>query len=159
MSKKLYGSLNNRFEENHNYNDDHLIHEGDDITKYLWSDRTCYYVTRVIDQKHIFVKPYHVCADHHKEGGMGHQNWLYFKTCKEMHEYLNKCIDEGLIPCEKQNLDEIKEDHEEEWVFRYNKWKQVIKTDYLGNPLPKPQYVDVGNISFGVRNYYYDWEF
>ena len=85
---KLYGSLNNRFDENKNFTG-REIRVGDDITMYLWSDRHPYFVTKVIDQEHIYVHKYHVCADHSKEGGMGHQNWLYFKTLKEHNQYIN----------------------------------------------------------------------
>ena len=159
---KLYGNVINRFEENHNYNKDKLIHEGDDITMYYWSDRECYYVTRVIDQKHLFVKRYFVCADHSKEGGVGHQNWLYFKTSREEAEYWNKCIDEGLVNypgVEKEDLNCIVEPNEKEWVFRYGYWREVIRKDYLGRDLEKPKYVKLQPISFGVRQYYYDWSF
>ena len=148
---KLYGNLTNRLEENRNFTG-RDIQVGDDITEYLWSDRHCYYVTRVVDQKHIFVKPYEVCADHDKEGGMGHQNWLYFKTCREMHEYLNK-----YYPERQQNLDDIKENGEIELVFRYGHW--YTKQDYWYDvKLEKPRYNKI-NISIGVKDYYYDWEF
>lgn len=159
MSKKWYGEISNRIEENKNYTG-REIQVGDDITEYSWSDRHCYYVTRVIDQKHIFVKPYEVCADHSKEGGMGHQNWLYFKTCREMQEYLNDCIDKGLIKyegCKKTNLDDVKENGETELVYRYNHW-YVKNTYWYGIKLDKPSYHKI-NISFGVRDYYYDWSF
>lgn len=159
MSKRWYGSVSNRIEEGHNYNEDKLIHEGDDITEYLWSDRHCYYVHKVIDQKHILVLPYYVCADHSKEGGIGHQNWLYFKTIKEERQYINDCIDKGLITgLEKESLENIKEPTPREWVYRYNHWYEVIKEEF-GHKLDKPKYVRVDHISFGVRDYYYDWSF
>ena len=148
---KWYGSIDNRLEENRN----HLgreIRVGDDITEYLWSDRHCYYVTRVDSQKHIFVKPYQVCADQDKAGGMGHQDWLYFKTIKEEHEYLNKHFPEKGYPTEN-----INEPAEIELAFRYNHWYKVSRMFY-GQPLEKPMYERM-NISFGVRDYYYDWEF
>lgn len=201
MSKVWYGSVDNRIEEGRNYNEDKLIHEGDDITMYYWSDRHCYYVTKVIDQKHIFVHEYSVCADHSKAGGMGHQDWLYFKTIKEERKYINDCIDKGLITgVEKDDLDKIIEKSDEEWVFRYGKWKLMKKYDkelydkvlerakndsnhpedmkkveslaqyYIGlcdedlekvnngETLVKYFKLD-GKVSFGVRSYYYDWEF
>lgn len=153
---KWYGSISNRLEENKNYLH-RDIQVGDDLTEYLWSDCHCYYVTRVIDQKHIFVKPYQVCADHSKEGGMGHQNWMYFKTIKEMHEYLNSC---HLVFQGKEvhyDTENVQENGEIELVFRYNHW--YTKTEYwYGTKLEKPQYNKI-NISFGVREYYYDWSF
>lgn len=142
---KAYGLLNNRFEEGRNFNPDKLIHVGDDITMYYYSDRNCYYVTEVIDQKHIKVKRYHVCADHDKKGGMGHQDWMYFKTKKEENEYLSK-----FFPDREYDLDP-QEDEPEEWFFRYNTWK------YKG--VDNKYHNLSGKISFGVRDYHYDWEY
>ena len=192
---ELYGNLINRIEEGRKLNRD--IQVGDDITMYHWSDRTCYYVTDVIDQKHIMVKEYHVCADRTKPGGMGHQDWVYFKTQKEMWEYLNQ--DKDVF---NYNLDEAKESLPEEWVYRYNKWYRTYwygktflddkKEDYrkmcaeYGEPEKVEEYYNKwyeanftekerkklsegkavphyhpleSKISFGKRDYYYDWEF
>lgn len=115
---KWYGSLDNRLEEGNNYNTDKMIHEGDDITMYYWSDRTCYFVTKVINQKKIFVKKYEVVADREKEGGMGHENWKYFKSCKECNQYLRE---HGL-----EAVEDPIENREEEWVFRYGHWYEAI---------------------------------
>lgn len=119
---KLYGSLVNRFEEGKNFNKDKTIHVGDPITMYHWSDRTCYYVTEVIDQKHIKVREYEVVADRDLPGGMGHQNWLYFKTRKECNDYLKK-YSLGV------NDDDVEEHPEEEWVYRYNHWTRAYNYD------------------------------
>lgn len=188
---KLYGNLTNRIEENQNYNQDKLIHEGDDITMYYWSDRHCYFVTRVIDQKHIFVKQYEVCANQEKDCGMGHQDWMYFKTRKEYNEYIRKFYPERTIV--------TNENSEQEWVFRYGKWMQAIRYNLEGyqraleearkdcshpedeecvkrvarfyfrvsdSELEKIlagkeviKYMKMQPVSFGVRDYYYDWEF
>lgn len=168
MSKVWYGNLSNRLEEGRNFTG-REISVGDDITMYLWSDRRCYYVTDVIDQKHIKVKPYFVCADKSKEGGMGHQNWKYFKSHKEFCDYI------GAKP---EIVPEAHEHAEQEmtWVFRYNKWMQEFTL--YGGVIENPEiytkreiesfkkrgfvktYCDLnGSVSFGVRNYYYDWEF
>ena len=180
MAKKIikaYGNLTNRIEEGNNYNKDKQIHVGDDITMYHWSDRTCYFVTEVIDQKHIKVKKYEVCADHSKPGGPGHQNWLLFKSKKEYNEYLRSVFPNR----ELETVDE-EENKEIELAYRYGKWQVVeIYTDldaenmfgvklkeYLftatdikkleaGKPVRK--YHEFGNISFGVCDYYFDWSF
>jgi hypothetical protein len=177
MAKKWYGNIMNRIEEGHIFGDDKTIKEGMDITMYFYSDRDCYYVTRVIDQKHIFVKRYHVVADHSKKNEMGHQNWLYFKTLKEENAYLNS------YKPNKYNADPI-ENQEEEWVFRNNSWKRVsrwtleqieaAKKNHLlfyielsdkekqklaeGKEVVKYNKLS-GNVSFGSKNYYHDWEF
>ena len=162
---KWYGSVDNRIEEGRNYTG-REIREGDDVTMYLWSDRHCYYVTEVVNQKYIKVKPYYVCADKSKPGGMGHQDWMYFKTLREYDEYLNH------EPRSDEDYAEL--DREETWVFRYNKWQS--QHYHFGAPHPQAlsererksldkngyyiTYLDlIGKVSFGVRDYYYDWEF
>lgn len=162
---KWYGSINNRIEEGKNYTGREIA-VGDDITMYLWSDRHCYYVTDVIDQKHIKVKPYHICADKSKPGGMGHQDWMYFKTRKECDEYCR-------LPL-RTDEEYTRLDREESWVFRYGKWVQEYRHEEMKHPefySKREQnhfakhgwyntYHDLsGKVSFGVRDYYYDWEF
>lgn len=156
---KWYGNLTNRLEEGRQYGE---IKPGTDITMYYWSDRTCYYVTEVIDQKHIKVREYEVVADKTKPGGMGHQNWVYFKTRKEAAEYLKSYGGYRDYVCESP---------EEDWVFRYNKWQKMYTytednycTEREKKSLEKKgyynRYFDLsGKVSFGVRDYYYDWEF
>jgi len=161
---KWYGSLNNRIEEGKNYTGREIC-VGDDITMYLWSDRHCYYVTEVIDQKHIKVKPYYVCADKTKPGGMGHQDWVYFKTLRERDEYLGRVEDDSFYE---------KNDREETWTFRYGKWMEEHRYTELYHPdaytkreqehFQKHGWVNTyydlsGRVSFGVRDYHYDWEF
>lgn len=183
---KLYGSLTNRLEEGINYNEDKLIHEGDDITEYLWSDRHCYFVTSVIDQTHIMVKKYEVVADKEKHCGMGHQNWLYFKTCKERNEYLKKIYPNSEYR-DEENTEELWELHRGTWKrveFLFNEdllkraqsdkgftnpeaaynYYTMWLTDAQRNRLQTKGFIKVyrklsGNVSFGVRDYYYDWEF
>ncbi len=167
MSKRVwYGSLTNRLEEGRNYTGREIA-VGDDITEYLWSDRHCYYVVAVENQKRIKVRPYYVCADHEKADGMGHQDWLYFKTWDEMNKYNSR-----FFPDIIHNPD----DHREEpapqtWVYRYNKWMKehvYTKENYCTERERKSllkngfycRYYDLsGRVSFGVRDYYYDWEF
>lgn len=166
MSKVWYGNLTNRLEEGKNCTR-REIRVGDDITMYLWSDRHCYYVTEVIDQKHIKVKPYHICADKSKPGGMGHQDWMYFKTLKERDEYCN------LLPL-RTDEEYAEFDREETWAFRYGKWMREWTMTEMLHPdaYSKSQvehfnkhgwfkdYGDLsGKVSFGVRDYHYDWEF
>lgn len=152
MARKWYGSICNRIAEGRIRTEDGLIHKGDDITMYYWSDRSCYFVTKVIDQKHIFVKPYEVVADRSKPGGMGHQDWLYFKSRREANMYLNEFMKEE----DKYPVDELVEAKEEEWVLRYGKWNRVVGTDENGKPIYRHL---SGQITIGVRDYYYDWEF
>ena len=158
----VYGNLMNRIAEDKNYTG-REIKVGDDITMYHWSDRTCYYVTDVINQKRIKVKPYYVCADKEKATGIGHQEWKYFKTAKAYDEYVGNKRDE-------EDYAEL-DNNETTWVFRYNKWMREYTftedkhcSERELNSLKKngyyKRYYDLsGKVSFGVRNYYYDWEF
>lgn len=154
-----YGNLMNRLDEGKGVPE---IKEGMDITMYLWSDRNCYYITEVVDQKHIKVKPYVVIADRDKPGGMGHQDWLYFKTNREANEYLKQHGFDGR--CENEPV-------EQDWEYRYNKWQRSVtftEDNYctereLKSLATKGYYKRFfnlsGEVSFGVRDYYYDWEF
>ena len=166
MSKVWYGNLSNRLEENQNYTG-REIRVGDDITMYLWSDRNCYYVTAVEDQKRIKVRRYYHCADHSKAGGMGHQNWLLFKTWDEWNDYLS-----DYFPAYHKRGDHRDEPKEETWVFRYNKWMQecthtdprFCDTDRERKSFEKNGYFKtyhnlIGKVSFGVADYYHYWEF
>ena len=162
MSKQWYGNLTNRLEEGKNYTG-REIRVGDDITMYSYSDRDCYYVTAVESQKRIKVKRYYVCVDRSKPGGMGHQDWMYFKDRREFHAYIHV---EGWT-----DEDYAQYDREETWVFRYNKWmlehtytEENYCTEREKKSLEKngfyKRYFDLsGKVSFGVRDYYYDWEF
>ena len=179
---KLYGSLTNRLEEGRNFTGREL-REGDDITMYYYSDCTCYFITKLISQKEIQVQKYHVCADFSKEGGMGHQNWLYFKTRKEHNTYLNS------VHTDHKWEENPIEDTPDTWVLRYGTWQEKINYTYnsfktiaersgfkfepyfqhfftekerekLLNGGTVAKYNKLpGKVSFGVRNYYYDWSF
>ena len=158
---KWYGNVINRIEEGRTVPE---IKEGTDITMYYWSDRTCYWVEKVDNQKRIHVKRYYVCADHDKEGGMGHQDWMYFKTKREESEYLKKYFPDTVIYDDEEPEAEV-------WVYRYNKWKREVtftEDNYCTEKELKSlkekgyykRYYDLsGRISFGVRNYFYDWSF
>lgn len=161
MSNRWYGNLTNRLEEGRMNGD---LHVGMDITMYYWSDRTCYYITDVINDKCIKVRRYHVIADRDCTGGMGHQDWVYFKTAKEVTEYLAKY---GIVS-EYERTDYP----EETWAFRYGSWKrewthteaEPFMTGKQLEKIAKGQTVNTysnlsGKVSFGVRDYYYDWEF
>lgn len=158
---KWYGNVSNRIEEGHNYTE-REPRVGDDITMYLWSDRRCYYISEIISDKKIKVKPYYVCGGKTKNGGMGHQDWVYFKDIREMDKYTGNIHDEDFYSKFGNN--------EETWVFRYGKWMQEVT--YTANPhsdrekksLEKNGYYKryfalTGKVSFGVCDYYYDWEF
>ena len=166
MSKVWYGNLTNRLEENKNFTG-REVKPGDDITMYHYSDRTCYYVTAVENQKRIQVRRYYTCADHDKAGGMGHQDWMYFKTWDDWNQYLAK-----YFPDHHDTSAHMEEPEAETWVFRYGKWARETKCenrDWCDTDRERKQFDKngyflhyaplSGKVSFGVRDYYYDWEF
>lgn len=168
MSKVWYGNLSNRLEEGRNFTG-REIRVGDDGTMYMWSDRHPFYVVDVENQKRIKVREYYHCADFSKEGGMGHQNWLLFKTWDEMNDYLAKYLPEYYKAGEHREEPEA-----QTWVFRYNKWMREYKLTEMKHPDAYTKrereqfakngfcktYSDLsGGVSFGVASYYYDWEF
>ena len=165
MGKTWYGSINNRLEEGKNFTG-REIRVGDDVTMYYWSDRMCFYVTEVENQKRIKVRPWYICADHSKPGGMGHQDWMYFRTLDERNDYLAK-----YFPEHHKAGEHMEEPPEQTWVFRYNKWMHEVtftEENYCSDREKKSlaakgfykRYFNLsGKVSFGVRDYYYDWEF
>ena len=147
MSNKWQGSLTNRLMERA---EQPLIEEGMDVTELLYTDRRCYYVTKVVDQRHVFVKPYHVVADQDKAGGMGHQDWAYFKTLRECNEYMNRYYPN------RYETENVVEDAEIELAYRHNKWRRVSRREAGGKV--QVTYSPI-SLAFGVRDYYYDWEY
>ena len=121
---------------------------GMDITESLYSDRNCYYVTRIDNPKKFYAKRYQVCADQDKKGGMGHQNWKFFKTIKEEETYLKKYFPDTQYNCEADE-----QEYDVEFVYRYKNWYTAY-TDQDGNKVYSKT-----KLTFDCRNYWYDWEF
>lgn len=124
---KWYGSITNRCEENHQLVK--TIKVGDGVTEYLWSDRVPYEVTKVIDQKHIFIRP----MDYERTDSNG----------------MSECQDYKYIS--NPNHKEI------EMRFKYNHWYEIQRyTDKEGKPHRRSI---KKNISIGVMERYYDFSF
>lgn len=150
---KWYGSLDNRIEENKMYCEE--IKVGTGVTEYLWSDRNAYEVIKVENQKHIWIRRYDVkCV-----GGDYSNEWKLISNPE------NKPI---------------------ELVYRYNTWKVVnrfnlewynnlgkFKNYFICMPDLTDKEIEkilegkevvkysnmTGKLSFGVADYYYDYEF
>lgn len=105
-------------------------------------------------------------TEERKADGMGHQEWKYFKTVQKYGEYWGQS---------QENIDRMKDaEREEVWVFRYGKWMEENRRTEMKHPEYHNKrerdhfekhgwyntYHDLlGKVSFGVRDYYYDWEF
>ena len=153
MSRKWYGSIDNRLEENRQFCD--TIEVGTGVTEYSWSDRHAFEVVKVKDQKHVYIREYDAIhtgdAYENKWDLVSNEenpiiylvkrgNYWYSSvtiTPEEAKEiYEGNDIDAKLWACHNDfNLPEIIE-------------KGKAKTTYHRR-----------NVSFGVAEYYFDYEF
>lgn len=140
--KKWYGSLNNRIDENKMYCE--KIKVGTGMTEYSWSDRKAYEVVEVVNQNNVFVRE----LDHkHIGNGSMDNQW-------------------ELISNPNNPVIELKK--------RYGYWNRVgkVTTESMKQApfIDKKIYDEVMkngeatiyhkvNVSFGVAEYYYDYEF
>ena len=150
MSKVWYGNLTNRLEENRMFCKE--IEVGTGMTEYSYSDRHPYEVVEVKDQKHVMVRELdhrHVgdgCMDNNWELVSNENNnvrmltkrgnywyWTVVVT-KDILKDINK-IETQLFLCHN-NID-VNQLKEKGKVTRYHR----------------------ANVSFGVADYYYDYEF
>lgn len=150
---KIYGNLNNRFEENKMYCAE--IQVGTGMTEYFWSDRHAYEVIEVTDQKHVKVREY----DHKNIGGEYSNRWelisnennatmdmvkrgkywysaVSIEPDRAREILINGTVDERLWACQNGfDLQAV-----------VNSGKKATKYHRK-------------NVSFGVADYYYDYEF
>lgn len=145
---KLYGSLQNRLMESTKTPAEITVGMG--MTVYYWSDRDAYEVTRVIDQKHIYVRE----LDHEAlDEGMTN-NWKLKSNPSNPERYLTR--------------------RGEAWY-----WTNTLTADELAkitDPVDRARLAvaydfdkvmekgkqtkhDRARVSFGRADYYYDYEF
>lgn len=148
---KLYGSLQNRIEENRMYCK--TIEVGTGVTEYSWSDRHPYEVIEVRDQKHITVR-----AMDHKHIGEGtmDNSWELVSNENNAHRDLEKRGDVWYWTntLTAKDIEGIEEDFE--WNLRVALAGFDINTIREKGKQTKRYRA---NISFGVADYYYDYEF
>lgn len=146
MSRKWYGSLDNRLEEGKMYCD--KIEVGTPMTEYFYSDSHAWEVIEVFNQEHVVVRQFEaVCV-----GGFASNEWK-------------------LISNEKQPTMELKKRYGSWWVV--NRWKKehVNNPNYWRMPKEvkekllngKDEVITYshtsGKVSFGVAKEYYDYSF
>lgn len=126
---KLYGSLNNRLNENGYCNGTYNnIQVGTLCTVYLWSDRHAYEVVEVKDQKHIKIR--RLTATRIDNNGMS--DWQDYKYESDETNPIKE------LQLFKSGWKEIK----------YSQWEENKR---IGS-------VKI-NISFGIADEYYDYSF
>ena len=157
MSKVWYGSINNRLEENKMFCKE--IEVGTGMTEYSWSDRDAYEVVEVKDQKHVAVREY----DHKLKGGAYSNDWelisnenkpIRWLTKRGNYWYWTVIIDKSVA--ERATDESLSADDRIEAML------------FLGHNNLTPAYFEShdkatryhrANVSFGVADYYYDYEF
>lgn len=155
MARKWYGSLDNRVAENKQYCD--KIEVGTGMTEYSWSDRHAYEVTRVKDQKHVWVREYDV-----KHVGEAYTNkWELISNPDNAEEYMTKRGNYWYrtVVITADDVKEIEARPEAERVYGLI-WlcnNNVDKDEVLAKG--KVTKYHRANVSFGVADYYYDYEF
>ena len=157
---KFYGSLDNRFEENRMYCDE--IKVGTGMTEYLYSDRHAYEVVKVNDQTNVFIREY----DHIKNGEAFSNDWKLVSN--ENNPVIELKLRNGVWYRVINYTKEL-------WIENGKKFcpnnpeagynycramsgltqKQKEKVDNGGSV---KSYKKFGNVSFGVAEYYYDYE-
>lgn len=151
---KLYGSLNNRLEENHTFCDEITVGTG--MTEYFWSDRHAYEVIAVKDQKHVTVRE----LDHiHVGDGCMDNSWKLVSNennrVRNMVKRGKYWYDEVIIT---KDLLDIDRDTNDSFRFSMFLAQNNIDPEVLRQKGTIKRY-HKANVSFGIANYYYDYEF
>lgn len=167
MSRKAYGSLNNRVDENKMFCE--KIEVGTGMTKYFWSDREAYEVVRVINQKHIFVRQYDYkgVGEHMSntwelisneqnpliEMKFRYGHWYEVSRCKyeNAHNRAIQMVEDGTCKTYQSALNYVLylnnvHFETEEEVEMFKNGKEYVNYNKV-------------NVSFGTAEYYYDYEF
>ena len=157
MSKVWYGSINNRLEENKMFCKE--IEVGTGMTEYSWSDRHAYEVVEVKDQKHVAVREY----DHKLKGEGFSNNWelisnenkpIQWLTKRGNYWYWTVTIDKSVA---ERATDESLPADDRIGAMMFLVCNNLTP-DYF-KTLDKATRYRRANVSFGVADYYFDYEF
>lgn len=146
---QVYGNVTNRLAENRMYCDE--IEVGTGVTEYYWSDRHAYEVIEVHDQKHVTVREY----DHvHVGDGQMDNNWELVSNPDNVTRQLEK---RGRYWYWTTTITEedIRDIDTETEIRLAVAGFDIQKIREKGKQTKRWR----ANVSFGVANYYYDYEF
>ena len=148
---RLYGSLQNRMEENRMFTDE--IKVGTGMTEYSYSDRHAYEVVEVRDQKHVSVRR----LDHvHVGDGCMDNNW---KLVSNENNAIQEMVKRGdywywTVTVTREYVEAAADDFERKlWLALHGFDTEKIMAKGKQTKYQK------ANVSFGVASYYYDYEF
>ena len=155
---KWYGNLSNRIEENRQFCDE--IKVGTGMTRYSWSDRHAYEVIAVKDQKHVKVREYdHKRPDTEKDYSYSNE-WVLVSN---VNNPVIEMVKRGkywytVSTCTVEQAKEIlaKTDNIDERLWACHNGFDL--TAIVESGKDKVKY-HRQNVSFGVADYYYDYEF
>ncbi len=153
MAGKWYGNLSNRVDEGKMFCEE--IKVGTGVTEYFWSDRHAYEVVEVKDQKHVSIREY----DHVNKGGAFSNSWELVSNEKNPVIALVKrgkywYSEVGITPEEARKIYEGNDIEAKLWACHNNFDLPAI----IAAGKVKKTYHKM-NVSFGVADYYYDYEF
>jgi len=146
--------LNNRVDENKMFCEE--IKVGTGMTEYFWSDRHAYEVIEVTDQKHIKVREYDAVKADNKE----YSN--HWKLVSNEKNPTRELVKRGkywysVSRCSAEEAKRILESNdlqERIWACHNNfDLQEIVETGKERKKLHRL------NVSFGVADYYYDYEF
>jgi len=139
---------------------------GEGATKLHYTDRSCYDVVEVSkDGNRVKLEDLQAKHDATKEGGMGHQNWVFEKTgyfTQLVWRFNAWYVESFVVEFDKNFYAEY-----EKLPRSKENWDTIIKPLFdeftnlklvKGKTIRKKQYSKI-SILFGVRDYYYDWSF
>lgn len=142
---KWYGNINNRIDENKMYCK--KIEIGTKLTEYLWSDREVYEVVDIKNQNDVYIRK----LDHKAIGEPMSNNWKLTSNennpIKELQKRYNKWNWVSIITKESINNSIILDD-------KLFKAKQKIESG-----ANEVKVFRDANVSFGIADYYFDYEF
>ena len=146
---KWYGSVTNRLEEDRMYCDE--IKVGTGVTEYSWSDRHPFEVVEVIDQKHVWVRG----MDHKPAGPCYSNEW---ELISDPTKPLRLLVKRGKYwywsdTVTKADLDKAKSPYDLMCVCMGGFDPEKIRSKGKMTKLTR------AHVSFGVAEYYYDYEF
>ena len=150
MSREWYGNLTNRLEENRMFCDE--IKVGTGMTEYSYSDRHPWEVIEVVDQKHVKVRK----MDHkHVGDGQMDNNWELVSNENNSVRALTKRGNYWYwtVVVTSDILDSIDKIETQLFLCHNN-----IEVDKLREKGKVTRY-HRANVSFGIADYYYDYEF
>ena len=162
---ELYGSLQNRMQENKMYCKE--IKVGTGMTEYSYSDRHAYEVVKVIDQTNVFVREY----DHKAIGEPMSNKWELISNennpvieLKLKNNVWYRVVSFTKELWTKNAIKEAGQRDSKAYETYYNYYKSMSgltdkEKEKVENGKTVKKLRKFGNVSFGVADYYFDYEF